>query len=180
VIVSVSHGFRACCTAKRLKEENRIGRTVRTSVEKGFNRAFRTISGGRLVSFIAALVLYILTVATCAACLLSSPGPLLMWSRPTSSPGRGDPDGPPAALSGGGVLGVSRGLGAGRWRMSTDLRPRRAWLEPDAELDHDDHVRGNAWAGCTGGRPTTTSSTGALLVRPVEGPSSPSASSPSG
>jgi len=68
-----------------------------------------------------------------------------MWSRPTShpavvilmAPGR---------LSGGGVLGVSRGLGAGA--MAHEHRPRFSRekgpaLSHDQNIDHDDHVRGN-------------------------------------
>jgi preprotein translocase subunit SecD len=116
LIVSVGVTADSCVVYfERLKEEIRIGRTVRTSVEKGFNRAFRTILAADFSSFIAALVLYTLTVGDVRgfafflglATLLNvvttyfftRPLVILMGRR--------------AALSGGGVLGVSRGLGAG-------------------------------------------------------------------
>ena len=115
LIVSVGVTADSCVVYfERLKEEIRIGRTVRTSVEKGFNRAFRTILAADFSSFIAALVLYTLTVGDVRgfafflglATLLNvvttyfftRPLVILMGRR--------------AALSGGGVLGVSRGLGA--------------------------------------------------------------------
>ncbi|MGH9114712.1 MAG: protein translocase subunit SecD [Acidimicrobiales bacterium] len=47
---------------ERLKDEIRAGRTVRQSVERGFARAFRTVLTADLVSFLAALVLYLLTI----------------------------------------------------------------------------------------------------------------------
>ena len=47
---------------ERLKDEIRSGKTIRTSVDRGFTRAFRTILAADLVSFIAAALLYILTV----------------------------------------------------------------------------------------------------------------------
>jgi preprotein translocase subunit SecD len=47
---------------ERLKDELRAGRTLRTSVDRGFKAAFRTILAADLVSFAAAFVLYILTV----------------------------------------------------------------------------------------------------------------------
>lgn len=63
LIVSVGVTADSCVVYfERLKEGIRIGRTVRTSVEKGFNRAFRTILAADFSSFIAALVLYTLTV----------------------------------------------------------------------------------------------------------------------
>jgi preprotein translocase subunit SecD len=116
LIVSVGVTADSCVVYfERLKEEIRIGRTVRTSVEKGFNRAFRTILAADFSSFIAALVLYILTVGDVRgfafflglATLLNvittyfftRPLVILMGRR--------------AALGEGGILGVSRGLGAG-------------------------------------------------------------------
>ena len=115
LIVSVGVTADSCVVYfERLKEEIRIGRTVRTSVEKGFNRAFRTILAADFSSFIAALVLYILTVGDVRgfafflglATLLNvvttyfftRPLVILMGRR--------------AALGEGGILGVSRGLGA--------------------------------------------------------------------
>jgi preprotein translocase subunit SecD len=43
---------------ERLKDEVRTGRTVRSSVDRGFQRSFRTIVAADLVSLIAAAVLY--------------------------------------------------------------------------------------------------------------------------
>jgi len=45
---------------ERLKDEVRTGKTVRSSVDRGFNRAFRTILAADLVSLIGAGVLYFL------------------------------------------------------------------------------------------------------------------------
>lgn len=47
---------------ERLKEEVRSGKTVRGSVEPGFARAYRTVLTADLVSFLAALILYLFTV----------------------------------------------------------------------------------------------------------------------
>ena len=47
---------------ERLKDEVRAGRTVRQSVERSFARAFRTVLTADFVSFLAALILYFLTV----------------------------------------------------------------------------------------------------------------------
>jgi preprotein translocase subunit SecD len=49
---------------ERIKEEVRQGRTVRSSVEKGFSRAYRTIFTADLVSFSAAAVLYVVAVSS--------------------------------------------------------------------------------------------------------------------
>lgn len=49
---------------ERLKEEVRTGRTVRSSVERGFSRAFRTIISADFSSFIGAALLYLLTVGS--------------------------------------------------------------------------------------------------------------------
>jgi preprotein translocase subunit SecD len=43
---------------ERLKDEVRAGKTVRSSVDRGFTRAFRTILAGDLVSLIGAVILY--------------------------------------------------------------------------------------------------------------------------
>jgi preprotein translocase subunit SecD len=45
---------------ERLKDEVRSGKTVRSSVERGFTRAFRTILAADLVSLIGAAALYVL------------------------------------------------------------------------------------------------------------------------
>jgi preprotein translocase subunit SecD len=47
---------------ERLKDEIRSGRTVRQSVDRAFARAFRTVLTADAVSFLAALILYLLTV----------------------------------------------------------------------------------------------------------------------
>ena len=47
---------------ERLKDEVRSGKTVRSSVDKGFQKAFRTIVAADLVSFIGALLLYLLSI----------------------------------------------------------------------------------------------------------------------
>jgi len=47
---------------ERLKDEVRAGRTIRQSVERSFVRAFRTVLTADFVSFLAALILYLLTV----------------------------------------------------------------------------------------------------------------------
>jgi preprotein translocase subunit SecD len=47
---------------ERLKDEIRSGRTLRSSVDRGFRRAYRTILAADGVSFIGALLLYWLTV----------------------------------------------------------------------------------------------------------------------
>lgn len=47
---------------ERLKDEIRSGKTVRSSVDRGFTRAYRTIVAADLVSFIAAALLYLFSV----------------------------------------------------------------------------------------------------------------------
>jgi preprotein translocase subunit SecD len=47
---------------ERLKDEVRAGRTVRQSVERSFSRAFRTVLTADLVSFMGALILYLVTI----------------------------------------------------------------------------------------------------------------------
>jgi preprotein translocase subunit SecD len=47
---------------ERLKDETRAGRTVRTSVDRGFKSAFRTVLAADLVSLAAAVVLYLLSI----------------------------------------------------------------------------------------------------------------------
>ena len=43
---------------ERLKDEVRSGRTIRSSVDRGFQRSFKTILAADLVSLIAASILY--------------------------------------------------------------------------------------------------------------------------
>lgn len=47
---------------ERLKDEIRSGKTIRSSVDRGFSRAFRTILAANISSFIGAFFLYFLTV----------------------------------------------------------------------------------------------------------------------
>jgi preprotein translocase subunit SecD len=47
---------------ERLKDETRSGRSVRTSVERGFKSAWRTVWAADFVSLIAAVVLYLVAV----------------------------------------------------------------------------------------------------------------------
>jgi len=47
---------------ERLKDETRAGRTVRTSVDRGFRSAFRTVLAADFVSLLAAVLLYWLAV----------------------------------------------------------------------------------------------------------------------
>jgi preprotein translocase subunit SecD len=47
---------------ERLKDEIRAGKTIRSSVDRGFQRAFRTILTADVASFIGAFLLYVLTV----------------------------------------------------------------------------------------------------------------------
>jgi preprotein translocase subunit SecD len=47
---------------ERLKDELRLGRTLRSSTERSFQRAFRTILAADISSFIGAALLYMLTV----------------------------------------------------------------------------------------------------------------------
>jgi preprotein translocase subunit SecD len=47
---------------ERLKDETRSGRTVRTSVDRGFKSAWRTVLAADFVSLAAAVVLYLVAV----------------------------------------------------------------------------------------------------------------------
>jgi preprotein translocase subunit SecD len=49
---------------ERLKDEVRSGKTVRSSLEPGFQRSFRTIVAADLVSLIGAAVLYAFTTSS--------------------------------------------------------------------------------------------------------------------
>jgi preprotein translocase subunit SecD len=49
---------------ERLKDEVRAGKTVRSSVESGFRRSFRTIIAADLVSLLGAVVLYLLATGS--------------------------------------------------------------------------------------------------------------------
>jgi len=116
LIVSVGVTADSCVVYfERLKEEVRSGRTVRTSVEKGFSRAFRTILAADFSSFIAALILYTLTVGDVRGfafflglATLLNVVTTYFFTRPlVILIGRR------ASMGSGGFLGVSRGLGVG-------------------------------------------------------------------
>ena len=47
---------------ERLKDEVRSGKTIRSSLDRGFARSFRTILAGNLVSLIGAVLLYFLAI----------------------------------------------------------------------------------------------------------------------
>jgi preprotein translocase subunit SecD len=49
---------------ERLKDETRSGRTVRTSVDKGFKSAFRTVLAADAVSLLGAAILYIVSIGS--------------------------------------------------------------------------------------------------------------------
>jgi preprotein translocase subunit SecD len=49
---------------ERLKDEIRSGKTIRSSVDRGFARAYRTILAADAASFIGAMVLYVLSVGS--------------------------------------------------------------------------------------------------------------------
>jgi preprotein translocase subunit SecD len=49
---------------ERLKDEVRSGRTVRSSVDRGFQKSFRTILAADLVSLLGAAVLYVLAIGS--------------------------------------------------------------------------------------------------------------------
>jgi len=49
---------------ERLKDEIRSGKSVRSSVDRGFSRAYRTILAADAASFIGAIVLYMLSVGS--------------------------------------------------------------------------------------------------------------------
>ncbi|MDP9402341.1 MAG: protein translocase subunit SecD [Actinomycetota bacterium] len=49
---------------ERLKDEIRAGKSIRSSVDRGFSRAFRTILAADVASFIGAALLYLLTVGS--------------------------------------------------------------------------------------------------------------------
>ena len=57
---------------ERLKDEVRDGKTLRTSVDRGWQRSFHTLVSANAVSFLAALLLYIFAIGPVRA----SPSPL--------------------------------------------------------------------------------------------------------
>ena len=59
---------------ERLKDEVRTGKTVRSSLDSGFRRAFRTIIAADLVSLIGAVVLYLFATGVGARASRTSSG----------------------------------------------------------------------------------------------------------
>jgi preprotein translocase subunit SecD len=49
-----------CIIFERIKEEMRAGKTIRASVDQGFNRAFSSIVDSNITTLITAVVLYAL------------------------------------------------------------------------------------------------------------------------
>ena len=47
---------------ERLKDEVRDGKTLRTSVDRGWQRSFHTLVSANAVSFFAAVILYLLAI----------------------------------------------------------------------------------------------------------------------
>jgi len=74
---------------ERLKDETRSGRTIRTSVDRGFASAFRTVLAADAVSLLAAVILYLISVGDVKGFACSSASrPSSTSSSRTSSPGR--------------------------------------------------------------------------------------------
>lgn len=108
---------------ERLKDEIRSGRTIRSSVERGFKQAFRTILAADTSAFIGAALLYLLTVGpvrgfafflglstlldVVVAWFFTRPLVALVARRQTFGSGR--------------FLGVGSGLGVGR--VAGRIRP---------------------------------------------------------
>ncbi len=97
---------------ERLKDETRSGRSLRTSVDRGFQGAFRTVLAADLVSLAAAIVLYLLAVGTVRGFAFFLGLSTLLdifttyfFTRPlVIMLGRS------SRFSGGGIMGVSTGL----------------------------------------------------------------------
>lgn len=65
IVVSIGiNADSAIVIIERIKDEVQEGRTIRTSTERGYTRAFRTIVAGDMVSILAAATLYFLTVGS--------------------------------------------------------------------------------------------------------------------
>lgn len=101
---------------ERLKDEVRAGKTIRSSVDKGFSKAFKTIIAADAVSFIGALLLYLLSIGPVRGFAfflgLSTLLDVLtayVFTRPlVILLGRS------AKVTGSGFLGMARGLGSSK------------------------------------------------------------------
>jgi preprotein translocase subunit SecD len=97
---------------ERLKDETRAGRSIRTSVDRGFKSAWRTVWAADFVSLLAAIVLYVVAVGDVKGFafflgLSTIMDMLVTWfyTRPLVIVlGRSD------RLQGGGRFGIARGL----------------------------------------------------------------------
>jgi preprotein translocase subunit SecD len=97
---------------ERLKDETRAGRSIRTSVDRGFKSAWRTVWAADFVSLLAAVVLYVVAVGDVKGFafflgLSTIMDMLVTWfyTRPLVIVlGRSD------RLQGGGRFGIARGL----------------------------------------------------------------------
>ena len=101
---------------ERLKDETRAGRSIRTSVDRGFKSAWRTVWAAAFVSLLAAVVLYVVAVGDVKGFAFFLGLSTIMdmavtwfYTRPlVILLGRSD------RLTGGGRFGIARGLGSVR------------------------------------------------------------------
>jgi preprotein translocase subunit SecD len=105
---------------ERLKDETRSGRSVRTSVDRGFKSAWRTVWAADVVSLLAAVVLYLVAVGNVKGFafflgLSTIMDMAITWfySRPLVIL-----LGQSQRLSGEGAFSIATGLGAGRQPVS--------------------------------------------------------------
>ena len=112
---------------ERLKDETRSGRSVRTSVDRGFKSAWRTVWAADFVSLLAAIVLYVVAVGT------SRGSPSFSGSRPFSTCSSPGSTRDPWSFSSAAVT-ASPGPGASvshvAWRCSPRPGPRRVSPPP--------------------------------------------------
>jgi preprotein translocase subunit SecD len=101
---------------ERLKDETRSGRSVRTSVDRGFKSAWRTVWAADFVSLLAAIVLYLVAVGNVKGFAFFLGLSTIMdmavtwfYTRPLVIL-----LGQSARLQGSGVFSIATGLGAGR------------------------------------------------------------------
>ena len=110
---------------ERLKDETRSGRSVRTSVDRGFQSAWRTVLAADFVSLLAAVILYLIALGDVRGFAfflgLSTILDIVVtyfFTRPTVILlGRSD------RMSGAKHFGVARGLGAQQPAESQELEP---------------------------------------------------------